>query len=208
MSPRRAQACSVRGMALVSSMLLLLIITILALSMFRSFGTLEKIAGNMREKDRALHAAVSVQQYAEWWLTQPAGSVAASAPVTCAAGAPLNANAGQGQICTNATSFQSLGIDPTQLDPTQPFPWPVSYVQYSPPGMGTPTQVGTNANVANDPAYAWTPGFYIVDLSVAADAAGEAYQVTAFSSGGTTGTVAVVESTYEVQQGVVNRGGL
>jgi type IV pilus assembly protein PilX len=200
MSPRRGPACSERGIALVSSMLLLLIITILALSMFRSFGSQEKIAGNLREKDRALHAAVSVQQYAEWWLTQPAGSIAASAPVTCSAGAPLNANAGQGQICTTASSLANLGINPTQQ-----LPWPVTYVQYSPTGMATPLQAGTNAN---DPAYAWTPGFYIVDLGVAADAAGEAYQVTAFSSGGTTGTVAVVESTYEVQQGVVNRGGL
>ena len=60
MSPRRAQACSERGMALVSSMLLLIIITILALSMFRSFGTLEKIAGNIREKDRlAIRLALS-----------------------------------------------------------------------------------------------------------------------------------------------------
>ena len=52
MNPRRAAACSERGIALVSSMLLLLIITILALSMFRSLGTQEKIAGNVREKDR------------------------------------------------------------------------------------------------------------------------------------------------------------
>ena len=200
MSPRRAQARSERGMALVSSMLLLIIITILALSMFRSFGILERIAGNMREKDRALHAAVSVQQYAEWWLTQPAGSIAASAPVTCTAGAPLNANAGQGQICTSASSLANLGINATQQ-----LPWPATYVQYSPAGMATPAQAGTNGN---DPPYVWTPGFYIVDLGLAADAAGEAYQITAFSSGGTTGTVAVVESTYEVQQGVVNRGGL
>ena len=200
MSPRRTQACRERGIALVSSMLLLLIITILAVSMFRSFGILERIAGNMREKDRALHAAVSVQQYAEWWLTQPAGSIAASAPVTCTAGAPLNANAGQGQICTSASSLANLGINATQQ-----LPWWATYVQYSPAGMGTPAQAGTNGN---DPPYVWTPGFYIVDLGLAADAAGEAYQITAFSSGATTGTVAVVESTYEVQQGVVNRGGL
>jgi len=200
MSPRRPQAGSERGIALVSSMLLLIIITILALSMFRSFGILERIAGNMREKDRALHAAVSVQQYAEWWLTQPAGSIAASSPVTCTAGAPLNANAGQGQICTSASSLANLGINATQQ-----LPWPATYVQYSPAGMATPAQAGTNGN---DPPYVWTPGFYIVDLGLAADAAGEAYQITAFSSGGTTGTVAVVESTYEVQQGVVNRGGL
>jgi type IV pilus assembly protein PilX len=196
---RCARILRERGIALVSSLLLLLIITIIAMSMFRSFGSQEKIAGNLREKDRALHAAESAQQYAEWWLTQPAGSVAASAPVTCAVGAALNANAGQGQICTNASSLVNLGINTTQQ-----LPWPVSYVQYSPVGMATPLQAGNN----NDPAYAWTPGFYIVDLGLAADAAGEAYQIDAFSSGATTGTVAVVESTYEVQQGIVNRGGL
>jgi type IV pilus assembly protein PilX len=199
MKSRCTETLRERGMALVSSLLLLLIITIIAMSMFRSFGSQEKIAGNLREKDRALHAATSVQQYAEWWLTQPAGSVAASAPVTCAAGAPLNANAGQGQICTSATSLLNLGINTTQQ-----LPWPVGYIQYSPVGMTTPLQAGNNT----DPAYAWTPGFYIVDLGLAADAAGEAYQIDAFSSGATTGTVAVVESTYEVQQGVVNRGGL
>jgi type IV pilus assembly protein PilX len=199
MKSRCARIFRERGMALVSSLLLLLIITIIAMSMFRSFGSQEKIAGNLREKDRALHAAESAQQYAEWWLTQPAGSVAASAPVTCAVGAALNANAGQGQICTNASSLVNLGINTTQQ-----LPWPVSYVQYSPVGMATPLQAGNN----NDPAYAWTPGFYIVDLGLAADAAGEAYQIDAFSSGATTGTVAVVESTYEVQQGIVNRGGL
>jgi type IV pilus assembly protein PilX len=199
MKSRCARIFRERGMALVSSLLLLLIITIIAMSMFRSFGSQEKIAGNLREKDRALHAAESAQQYAEWWLTQPAGSIAASAPVTCAVGVALNANAGQGQICTNASSLVNLGINTTQQ-----LPWPVSYVQYSPVGMTTPVQAGNN----NDPAYAWTPGFYIVDLGLAADAAGEAYQIDAFSSGATTGTVAVVESTYEVQQGIVNRGGL
>jgi type IV pilus assembly protein PilX len=188
-----------RGIALVTSLLLLLIITILALSMFRSFGSQEKIAGNLREKDRALHAAESAQQYAEWWLTQPAGTLAASSPVTCIVAAPLDANAGQGQICTNASSLANLGIIVAQQ-----LPWGASYVQYSPVGMSTPAQAGTN----NDPPYAWTPGFYIVDLGLAADAQGEAYQIDAFSSGATTATVAVVESTYEIQQGVVNRGGL
>ena len=123
--------------------------------------------------------------------------------MTCALGAPLNANAGQGQICSSASSLPSLLGSAAAV--TQQLPWAATYVQYSPAGMGTPLQAGINPY---DPPYAWTPGFYIVDLGLAADAAGEAYQVTAFSSGGTTGTVAVVESTYEVQQGVVNRGGL
>ena len=55
-------------MVLVSSLLLLIVVTIIALSMFRSFGIQEKIAGNMREKQRALQAAVSAEVYAEVWL--------------------------------------------------------------------------------------------------------------------------------------------
>ena len=60
---------SQRGMVLVSSLLLLVVVTILAIGMFHSFGLDEKIAGNTREKQRALQAAVSAEQYAEWWLS-------------------------------------------------------------------------------------------------------------------------------------------
>ena len=192
-----------RGVALITSLLLLLIITILALSMFRGFGSLEKIAGNLREKDRALHAAVSAQQFAEWWLTQPAAVADTTTPVNCAAGPPLNGNAlpPEGQVCSTGTSLANLNIDATVVTPVL---WGgISYVKYSPPGSTTPDQGGIN----NDP-YALTPGFYISDLGASADAEGEVYQIDAFSSGATTSTVAVVESIYELQQGIVNRGGL
>jgi type IV pilus assembly protein PilX len=188
-SPRAALQ---RGVALISSLLLLLIITILALSMFRSFGTQEKIAGNLREKDRALHAAVSAQQYGEWWLTQ--GSNTAVGAVACALGT-LSANLGQGQIC-GQTPFQA-GITVTAV------PW-ATQIQYVPPTMGVPGVAGTNG----DPPYFAAPAFYIADRGVAGDGAGEAYQVDAYGYGSAAGTVAVVESTYEVAQGVVNRGGL
>jgi type IV pilus assembly protein PilX len=183
-----------RGVALISSLLLLIIITILALSMFRSFGTQEKIAGNLREKDRALHAAVSAQQYGEWWLTQ--GSNTAAGAVACALGTlSANLNPPQGQIC-NQTPFQAGWFVTT-------VPW-ATQVQYVPPTMGVPGVAGTNG----DPPYFAAPAFYIADRGVAGDAAGEAYQIDAYGYGSTAGTVAVVESTYEVAQGVVNRGGL
>jgi type IV pilus assembly protein PilX len=182
-----------RGVALISSLLLLIIITILALSMFRSFGTQEKIAGNLREKDRALHAAASAQQYGEWWLTQ--GNNAAIGAVTCAIGT-LNANLGQGQICNQTPDQAGYTV-------TQPLTW-AAQIQYVPPTMGVPGVAGTNG----DPPYFGAPAFYLTDLGVAGDGAGEAYQIDAYGYGSTAGTVAVVESTYEVAQGVVNRGGL
>ena len=181
-----------RGVALISSLLLLVIITILALSMFRSFGTQEKIAGNLREKDRALHAAASAQQYGEWWLTQ--GNNAAIGAVTCAG--TLNANLGQGQICNQTPAQAGYTV-------TQPGTW-AAQIQYLPPTMGVPGVAGSNG----DPPYFGAPAFYVTDLGPAGDGAGEAYQIDAYGYGSTAGTVAVVESTYEVAQGVVNRGGL
>jgi type IV pilus assembly protein PilX len=190
-----------RGMALVTSLLLLLIITILALSMFRGFGSQEKIAGNLREKARALHAAESAQQYAEWWLLQ--GANAATGSVTCTAPA-LNANLGQGQIC-NQTLTNALGL-PNQPVIKAPLPWNIA-VTYTPPNMSVTPGVNGGPN-GTDPPYFATPGFYVADLGVAADGAGEAYQIDAYGYGGASTTVAIVESSYEIAQGVVNRGGL
>jgi type IV pilus assembly protein PilX len=191
-------------MALVSSMLLLLIITILAVTMMRSFTTQEKIAGNVREKERALHAAESAEQYAEWYLT--AGNNLQTGAVTCGGGAPLlNANITNevGQICSNGLA--SLGI----LDPAQ-VPWIEGGVNGGPVGVswlptGMTIGVGwTNATLN----YFSTPTFYIEDRGKAADGQGEAYVIDAVGYGGSANAVAVVESAYEVTKGVSNLGGL
>jgi len=193
-------------MALVSSMLLLLIITILVVSMFRSFTTQEKIAGNVREKERALHAAESAEQYAEWWLTF--GNNLAAGAVTCGAGV-LDANQQEGQICSNTLAASggpapNLGINVTQV------PWTIAGagggpvgVTFAPVGM----TIGTGGT-SNNPLYFAKPAFYIADLGVAADGQGEAYQIDAVGYGGSANAVAVVESTYEVAKGVSNLGGL
>jgi type IV pilus assembly protein PilX len=189
-----------RGIALITSLLLLIIITILGLSMFRGLGSQEKIAGNLREKDRALHAAESAQQYAEWWLLQ--GSNAATGAVTCVPG--QNANLHQGQIC-NQTLIAAAGLAPPHTAGDVLLPWNLA-VTYTPPGMTT--LAAQQSGSSGDPPYFASPGFYVADLGPAADGAGEAYQIDAYGYGGASTTVAVVESTYEVSQGIVNRGGL
>ena len=73
-----------RGVVLVSSLLLLLVVTIMALSMFRSFGIQEKVAGNMREKQRALQAAESAQEFAEQWLIANSSTTASESCPTAA----------------------------------------------------------------------------------------------------------------------------
>jgi type IV pilus assembly protein PilX len=186
-----------RGMVLISSLLLLIVVTIIALSMFRSFGIQEKIAGNMREKQRALQAAVSAQQYAENWLSSNATAV----PAACTN--LLNANIGQGQICSNRLS--ATVADVTNL------PWVTGGagigVTYLPPGM--PISLTTSVSAANlaNPTYYATPSFYISDMGPSADPniPGEIYQVDAAAYGGTSTTAAVVESTYAVYTSSSNR---
>lgn len=178
-----------RGMALVTSLLLLTVVTVLALGMFRSFSVQEQIAGNLREKQRALHAAVTAQQYAEWWLTQ--GGNAASAVVTC--DSVLNANLSQGQICSN--KLATVTSPPLQISGAD---------------VGVSINAGnhmtiTKTSVGRD-TYWSVPRFYIADVGLSADAQGEVYQINAVGYGATSAAVAVVESTFVVKAGVVDRG--
>jgi type IV pilus assembly protein PilX len=186
-----------RGMVLISSLLLLVVVTIIALSMFRSFGIQEKIGGNMREKQRALQAAVSAQQFAENWLSNNATAV----PVPCSN--LLNANTGQGQICSNKLSVAVPDI-------TSP-PWKSGGVdvgvKYLPPGMSVSATTSVSAASLANPTYFDIPRFYISDLGPSADPniPGEIYQVDAVAYGGSSSTAAVVESTYAVYTSSSNR---
>lgn len=195
---------SQRGMALVTSLILLVIITLLALSMFRSFGTQEKVAGNLREKERALHAAENAAEYAEWWLLQ--GNNAAVGSVPCGAGGITAATVTVGQVCNQ--TLQQLGVNPTQV------PWAVAagtlqQYSYTPNGMVLTANYVQSAGNPNPPYFA-APAFFITQLgpNKAADQQGYAYQIDAYGYGSSSGTVAVVESTYEIAQLLNNRGGL
>ena len=192
----RAQAQRPRreaGLVLVTSLLLLVVVTILALSMFRSFGIEEKIAGNSREKHRALQAAESAQQFAEWWLTS-ADNVNL---VGVCATPVLNANTGQGMVCSNKLPAVVLNNDVTTV------PWSATAggaelgVSYTPPAMASVLSTSGGAGTF----YA-APRFYISLLGPSATGSGNIYQVDAWGYGGTSNAVAVVESTYLVDTGV------
>jgi type IV pilus assembly protein PilX len=190
-----------RGIVLVSSLLLLIVVTIMALSIFRSFGVQEKIASNTREKQRALQGAMSAQEFAEQWLVTQSNApnavnagIAPSADTVCTG--LVDANLGVGQLCSN--TLASLGINVTSV------PWSVA-VQYAPPGMNYTGSI-TNGLV-NDVYYA-RPRFYITDLGPLASNNGEAYKVDAYSYGTSANTVAVVESTFAITCIVCNPGSL
>ena len=167
-----------RGVVLVTSLLLLIVVTILAISMFRSFGLDEKIAGNVREKQRALNAAETAEQYAEYWLASGGGTSA----IACTA---LVAST-VGQVCTlPLASF------------TTTLPWTVG-VTYAP-------TVPTAMNITTTPGqgtFYYTPMFYITYLGATGTGNGKIYQIDAAGYGGSPDTAAVVESTYLVQSSV------
>jgi type IV pilus assembly protein PilX len=170
-------------MALVTSILLLIVVTLMALSMFRSYGIQERIAGNTRDKQRAINAAESAQQYAEYWLTSAAAPVA----VVCGAGAVPDSI---GQVCTLPLT------SPTTL------PWAssVTYTQFA-SNMGNGILNTVNAASPSAGTYYQTPSFYITDLGANAGVTGEVYQIDAVGYGGTANTVAVVESTFLITTG-------
>jgi type IV pilus assembly protein PilX len=187
------------GVVLVLSLLLLVVITLLALSMFRSVGMQEMIAGSLREKDRALQSATSAQQYAEWWLTSGNNI---NNTISCTGGL-LNGNILDGHVCTNALSTLTAA---TGLAVATTVPWVTASgaeigTFYTPPTMNTTQTSGLNTY--------WAPPRYYITLlgSAPVGEQGNIYQIDAWGYGGDPNTVAVVESTYLVSTGVKDLGG-
>jgi type IV pilus assembly protein PilX len=164
-------------MVMITALLLLLVATIMAVSMFRSFGTQEKLAGNLREKERALHAAETAQQFAEYYIQS--GNASAKGVCNSVVDSTI------GQVCSNALATNYI---------TSNINWPAG-VTYVPPDPSSST--GSNMSITQTAApgtYYTQPMFYILDLGPGAG--GELYQIDALGVGGTQNTVAVVESTY------------
>jgi len=186
-----------RGMALVSALLLLLVMTILGISMFRTFGTQEKIAGNTREKQRAIHTADSAEAYAEWWLSSQ-GGINATAGLPCTT--LINAGPSTTQVCSSQLSTVVPGADVSIV------PWTNSGAQvgiaYTPPGLLTTPGV--------QDSYYQVPRFYISYITgfynPTTHAQNSSYVINAVGWGGTPSSVSVVEATYVVNKMYTTQG--
>jgi|HubBroStandDraft_2_1064218.scaffolds.fasta_scaffold02903_2 type IV pilus assembly protein PilX len=179
-----------RGVILVTAMLLLIVVTIMALSMFRGYGAQERLAGNTRDKQRALAAAISAQQYAEFQLA----SGAAPLPGVCPAGILPNGM----QVCLPPPA-------PAPLPNFATLPWltGVTYSVFTSNTINNVSNVisatGTRDTATQSASYVQAPVFNVIDLGPnAGTPAGEVYQVDAVGFGGTSNTVAVVESTFVI----------
>jgi type IV pilus assembly protein PilX len=181
---------SQRGVILITAMLLLIVVTIMALSMFRGYGTQERLAGNTRDKQRALAAAISAQQYAE---VQLAGG-AAPLPGVCPPGILPNGM----EVCLPPAS-------PAPLPNFAALPWAsgVTYSVFTSNAVNGVSNVisanGTRDTATQSASYVQAPVFNVIDLGPnKGTPAGEVYQVDAVGFGGTSNTVAVVESTFVI----------
>lgn len=178
-----------RGIALIVSLVIMLLMTIVALSVFRSNNLIEKIAGNTREKQRALQSAQAALLYGEYWLNTT--SAASRVPVAASA-------------CTGA-AVTTLQVCPgTNLATVSNFSTLALYRGYTPPGMtvaSSSTAGGlASSNALSDINYSQNPGIYIALLGNLPGTTIPIYQVTAIGyggSGGNNGTVSIVQSVYK-----------
>jgi type IV pilus assembly protein PilX len=168
------------GFVLITCVLVMVVMALMALSMFRSLGVQEHIAGVTRDKAVALNAAITAEEYAEWWLLQPVA---------------LNT---QFTACTTGSAVAVTSLSsPIICDANHPLanpgslPWNAGNT-YTPTGFTVSTSGGTNVVYQ-------APGFYIQYLG--ASTTGIVYQIDAFGYGGSQSTVAVVQATYVVTSG-------
>ena len=184
-------------MVLVTTILLLIVVTLLALAMLRGVGLETRIAGNVMDKQRALQAATSSETYAEQWLV---GNVGVNTLTVCSS-ATFTTTAAP-EICSNTLATSTDALSAAVV------PWNIggSAIGYSyNPVSGTANLFNTSGG-AN--SYAGAPTVYIADLGSDATYANAIdYQVDAWSYGGGTSTIAVVESTYQIRYTATGGGG-
>ena len=180
-----------RGVALIASLLIMLLMTIVALSIFRNNNLTERLSGGTRDKQRAFQVAQSALAYGEWWLTQQTTSTLT--PVTCS----TTTNFTNLQVCTVAAGSTASTIATLK-----------NYQGFAPTNMVINSSGGLAAN--GDINYSQKPGIYIATNGILTATGQTLYQVTAIGYGGTSGKAgaeAVVQSYFVLNASSVSGGG-
>lgn len=185
------------GFVLIVSLLLLIVMTFLAVSMYHSFRAQENMASNTKEKARAYQIAESTELYAEYLLKNDLALLAqnANCPTTTLIVNPAT---------TPATVCSGVGVN--ILPPSSTSPMTLANGQvYT--GI-QPTQVisQNGGSTANGGTYYASPQFYIQYLGLSANGSGQIYQITAVGYGGNVNAVAVVQSIYQLTTAIKNLG--
>lgn len=167
-----------KGFVLFVVMIFLIVMSLLGVSMYSGFIKDQKMAGNMREKQRAIEAAQANLDMVENWLQTTnlyeGGwrlAVACNSSTQVASATPV--------ICSNALD------NPTTL------PW-ASAQTFTPPSTTMAVAAGGGANT-----YTSNPQYYVQEMDHTDNTAW--YKVTATAQGGNATAATVIETIYEVK---------
>jgi Tfp pilus assembly protein PilX len=197
--PPRFQPQAQRGVALVSAMLLLIVMTILALYMFRGNGIQELIAGNIREKQRAIQTAEAAELYAEMWLaTGGNGATDVDCSGVTLVTWPNVAAWPNGSLACNSTLASRIGAATSVTT----VPWKVSGAgaeigfEYFPGATTGTGDLNVQKTAPGADTYYQVPRFYIGLLQ--SNGRQALYRIDAWNYASTPSTASVVESNYLV----------
>jgi type IV pilus assembly protein PilX len=183
-----------RGVVLISALLLLIVMSLIAMGMFRSLGIQDLIAGNVREKQRALQSAEGAEEYAEMWMASPYGNILSNSVDCSTVSLVAYGSTSVPYICMKPLASIDVAGDVVTV------PWMVGTTEVGfkfCPGNNTTTAgdlpVSTAGGAGN---YYQVPRFYIGLVTSTPTQA--LYRIDAWNYAGTTNTSAVVESNYVV----------
>lgn len=168
-----------RGVTLVITLMMLMIVGIVSVGAIRSLIGDERLAGNSREKQRALNLAISTQSFAEAWLK--AGSNAQTV-LDCSRELPITEPA---RVCTNEV-----------LDPSE-----TTWTDTAGNTLGNyydPGNIVVSDSAPTGTTFFRNPKYYIQRLGAGKDGRGDVFRVYAMSYGATPATVSVVSSTVQI----------
>ena len=174
------------GFTLFASLIFLVLLTILGIAMLSGFTQDQLMAGNVREKARALDSAQTLLNSAQSWMAVPGNTYVGGGWITgqdCSSLSPITvSNTSINQvICSNAIS------NPAAL------PWADFSMASTPTGMTVSATGGVNT-------YAGNPSYHIQYIGNSSSNPPTAiYKVTATGTGGNGDAVAVVQAVYEVK---------
>jgi type IV pilus assembly protein PilX len=187
-----------RGFILVTGLLFLVVMTLLALAMFRSTGLMDRISANARDKQRSFEAAESALQYAEWWLNNNDPGTTTKPCTTLDSGDTVAAI----HVCST----------PLQSDYLTAATWTGGFT-YTPPNLTVPAvnaAVGgqvSSTDSTSDVVYYKLPGFYVEYVGVSSTKGGNVYRLTAYGYGGDANTKSIIRSTYRLPSTFSSGGG-
>lgn len=177
-----------KGFVLFVVMIFLIIMSMLGITMFGGFIKDQKMAGNMREKQRAIDAAEASLNRVQFWMQQP-GNVYTGDWVTGVACTSVTQTGTAPVVCSNVLA------NPASL------PWASANTFNS-------SRITVDAAGARN-AYAGSVNYYIQYMGTTTDTppTGGYYRVTSTAQGGNATAAAVLEGLFKVTATARDIGG-